>query len=769
MVELLKSNQVVAVQEHWLHRSEVNRVGVELLEHGICSAFKCYDDEDPVALACIGSGKGGIGLLWQESTDHSIEVLQDGSDRIMVALISTNMGPICLIAAYMPTPASNSVPEYKDKLLEVDEIVSKYGVADVIWCGDLNGSLHRNKYKHDPILQQYAMDGDWHLPISKYPEEHTFTPREGVGSTIDYFLVKGGNTSSGETVLVMDHPLCTSDHKPVKLTLNCCIAHKLIAQMSLRPPGRPQWHKADIEAYSDRVGEIIKSWTGPVSSSGYSVELATVEFISRLREAEKGTVPRPSSIKLPRRAKPPEWVVLHQELKVVYKQWCGEGRGPGSTLDKLKALKKNLRQGERQRAARRREELYSDITGSSSGDSKMFYRLVNRQRHSQVGTATTILEYNNNTYQGDDVTIGWAAYFSDLSVPGSKPEFDSDHYDMVNRDLMIYNQMADMGTHSVALFEHGEVGLCSRRLNSNKAADKFRLTAEHLKLAESSVIPPLTDLFNGVLTSGVIPTAFKEGILTPLLKKLKLSRKLPTNYRGITIICILGKILEFLLILRIDHIMKWAQNTLQRGFTSQVVPLYAALILMEVINEYKDNHDNLTLVLLDAEKAFDRVWHQGLFRRMVHIGIPTHMIGLMQDWYRGFRSQVRWADQISPSFQLHQGTIQGSGISPELFKLVNNPVLDAVTQRHLGAKIGTICCAVPTCADDTAVLASSATAEDVVTLKVVTDQLNVNRISINNKKTELLHYNFGRDQNVASLEINGVPLGESDSAVHLGI
>jgi hypothetical protein len=100
---------------------------------------------------------------------------------------------------------------------------------------------------------------------------------------------------------------------------------------------------------------------------------------------------------------------------------------------------------------------------------------------------------------------------------------------------------------------------------------------------------------------------------------------------------------------------------------------------------------------------------------------------------------------------------------------VNNPVLDAVTQRHLGAKIGTICCAVPTCADDTAVLASSATAEDVVTLKVVTDQLNVNRISINNKKTELLHYNFGRDQNVAPLEINGTPLQESDSAVHLGI
>ena len=274
---------------------------------------------------------------------------------------------------------------------------------------------------------------------------------------------------------------------------------------------------------------------------------------------------------------------------------------------------------------------------------------------------------------------------------------------------------------------------------------------------------------NGVLHSGVIPTAFKEGILTPLLKKPQLSRKLPSNYRGITIICVLGKLLEFLFILRVSHLLKRAQNKLQRGFTRGVAPLYAALILMEVINEYRDNGDNLTLVLLDAEKAFDRVWHQGLFRRLACIGIPRDIIGLIQDWYRGFRSQVKWAELISPSFQLHQGTIQGSGISPELFKVVNNPVLDAVTERHLGAKIGTVCCAVPTCADDTALLAASSTAEDVLTLGVVIDQFNNNRISINNKKTELIHYNFAGHNNPAPLEINGTSLKESVHAVNLGI
>jgi hypothetical protein len=175
--------------------------------------------------------------------------------------------------------------------------------------------------------------------------------------------------------------------------------------------------------------------------------------------------------------------------------------------------------------------------------------------------------------------------------------------------------------------------------------------------------------------------------------------------------------------------------------------------------------------MLDAEKAFDKVWHHGLFRRLALAGIPRDMLGLIQDWYRGFCTQVRWGNQLSPAFTLHQGTIQGSGISPELFKVINNPVLDSVTTLHLGAKIGTTCCAVPTCADDTAVLASTQTSEDILVLNLIMHQMNQNRIKINGAKTEVLYYNHSGLQNSTplQLEINDTKLSPSESAVHLGI
>jgi hypothetical protein len=116
-----------------------------------------------------------------------------------------------------------------------------------------------------------------------------------------------------------------------------------------------------------------------------------------------------------------------------------------------------------------------------------------------------------------------------------------------------------------------------------------------------------------------------------------------------------------------------------------------------------------------------------------------------------------------------QGTIQGSSISPELFKVVHNPVLDAITDRHLGAKIGTICCSIPTCADDTAILASTNSHEDTLSLSVVIDELNKNRISINSSKTEILHYNNTRHSKPQSLQINGAVVDDSQSATHLGI
>lgn len=54
---------------------------------------------------------------------------------------------------------------------------------------------------------------------------------------------------------------------------------------------------------------------------------------------------------------------------------------------------------------------------------------------------------------------------------------------------------------------------------------------------------PLANLMNFILSNGYIPSVLLEGLLTPVPKKDK-DQTLPTNYRGITVLSVLGKVLE---------------------------------------------------------------------------------------------------------------------------------------------------------------------------------------------------------------------------------
>ena len=122
-----------------------------------------------------------------------------------------------------------------------------------------------------------------------------------------------------------------------------------------------------------------------------------------------------------------------------------------------------------------------------------------------------------------------------------------------------------------------------KKLRVGKAADIYGLTAEHLLHAGEVLIPVLAWMFSAILTLGTIPSVFQKGLLLHLLKKPNKPRKIPTNYRGITIISVIGKLLEHIIMQRIAQTFRSAQSGLQRGFTEEVAPLFASLIFIHTM------------------------------------------------------------------------------------------------------------------------------------------------------------------------------------------
>ncbi len=179
-----------------------------------------------------------------------------------------------------------------------------------------------------------------------------------------------------------------------------------------------------------------------------------------------------------------------------------------------------------------------------------------------------------------------------------------------------------------------EMKMIVSSLNRKKAPDKYGLTAEHLQYAGGLLLIILTYVVNEILKLRVIPDLLKDGVLTPVLKKDR-DPKQPSNYRGITVTPILGKVIEKLIQLRIEPIVSSTQSRLQKGFTKGCSSNNAALLVSEVINEGKDAKKPVYMATLDAEKAFDVVYHDILFEKMYTCGITGDVWLLIQDMYKG--------------------------------------------------------------------------------------------------------------------------------------
>ena len=250
--------------------------------------------------------------------------------------------------------------------------------------------------------------------------------------------------------------------------------------------------------------------------------------------------------------------------------------------------------------------------------------------------------------------------------------------------------------------------------------------SEHLRPAGSAVIEDITGLFNQILYEKHVPSAFKTGILTPVLKKSKDPTNMD-NYRGITVTPIIGKLFESILLPRISQTFE--QSSLQFGFTKGLSPVMSALIVSEARAEAKMNSAPLFLVTLDSKKTFDVVHHVIMLDKLYEAGVHPSLWTIIKDMYTGLTSKVKWIGELSESFKIQQGVRQGGILSPFLYKTYINPCLIELQQHRLGFCIGTTYCGCPTCADDLAFL-SNCENELQIMMNVARRNANQDRVTI---------------------------------------
>ncbi|XP_035231623.1 uncharacterized protein LOC118203460 [Stegodyphus dumicola] len=228
----------------------------------------------------------------------------------------------------------------------------------------------------------------------------------------------------------------------------------------------------------------------------------------------------------------------------------------------------------------------------------------------------------------------------------------------------------------------------------------------------------------------------------------------------------IGKIFEKALNNRItDHLERLDLiDPAQFGFRKHHSTTHQVLNIVEIITRAFFHKTGVAACFIDLEKAFDKVWHEGLIYKLNNFLFPVSLVKLIISYLKRRTFQVRVGDSLSGRKIIASGVPQGSVIGPKLFNIFVNDLPNPLNAKTLKY------------ADDTVILSESKSPQLALTnlqfhINIVAAWCQLWRIKINTAKCKIVQFRRYR-RNVTTntdIKIENDVIPVCSSAKYLGV
>ena len=515
---------------------------------------------------------------------------------------------------------------------------------------------------------------------------------------------------------------------------------------------KPCWRKADWASFSAFVDSNI------VEKKKGTAQIAQKMLTKAIVQGQEKFVP------VSRRKKPKPW--WNQKMQDLTKK-RGRLRRKAHRSQHNKKLYNEVNRESKKAAGELVKESFSKMVKELDlrGGTKEGWRLLRSMQGKQQPVSREVIVYKGKKLVTDDKkATAFAKMYAEVSRLGQVKK-DRDLKRKIRQKL----KEDQVVSRYCGPFLMEELEAVLKGLKCGRAPGPDGIYNEVIKNLGTEAKKLLLWCVNRTWSKGEYPNEWRKAIIVPLLKAGKVAND-PNSYRPVSLTSNLSKVTERMVKNRMEA---WLEdhakiNNTQAGFRSfHSTSTQLGRVTNYVFDGVQEKlPQSSAMVLYDFSRAYDRVWRNKLLVKMIKLGMPTRMVRWTKAFLEARIAKVRYNEGSSCYRKFTQGLPQGSVVSPLLFNIFINDLLDSMPQDSLTSAF----------ADDIATVSQGRTVEECedkaqAAAKVVEAWAVKNRMKIAVDKCECMLFTSNSTLSKATLKlkINGSTIKMSKYPKFLGI